>query len=333
MKKNKNAASSRKEKKTENAKEVPLKGEDLWRPLYPFQSHYLRIGGYSMHYIDEGPHSERNFAGKNSGSSSQSGSLPVLLFVHGNPTWSFYWRKLILAFREKYRVIAIDHIGCGLSEKPPEKEYPYTLERRIADLTAFIKKLNLQNITLVAHDWGGAIGLGTAEKNEKRFSRFVLMNTGAFLSDACPLRIRICRIPLLNRLLLQGLNAFSLAALRMATANPLHLDKGTRAGLIAPYSSWANRVAVYNFVQDIPLSEKHRSYQRLKEIQQDLVLFQEKPISLIWGMQDWCFTPEFLKKFLQFFPAAEIHRIEKAGHYVVEDAPEEIIAIMNEFLQ
>lgn len=332
MKKNKKSSSSHKEKKMETTNVIPLKGEDLWRPLYPFQSHLIRIGGFSMHYIDEGPGSDQNLNKKNMGSLHQNDLSPTLLFVHGNPTWSFYWRNLILAFREKYRVIAIDHIGCGLSDKPAEKDYPYTLDRRIADLTVFIKKLNLQNITLVAHDWGGAIGLGTAERNEKRFSRFVLMNTGAFPSDACPLRIRICRIPFLNRILLQGFNAFSLAALRMASADPIHLDKGTRAGLIAPYSSWANRVAVYNFVQDIPLSEKHRSYQRLKEIQQELFLFQEKPISLIWGMQDWCFTPEFLKKFLQFFPAAEIHRIEKAGHYVVEDAPDEIIQIMNDFI-
>lgn len=116
---------------------------DDWRSLYPFQSHEITLGGHGCHYLDEG-------------------TGPVLLLVHGNPTWSFYWRELVRAFRGRYRVVVPDHIGCGLSDKPAAKEYPYRLARRVADLGQLIEKLDLGQITLLAHDWGGAIGMGAA---------------------------------------------------------------------------------------------------------------------------------------------------------------------------
>ncbi|MDO5566874.1 MAG: alpha/beta fold hydrolase [Planctomycetia bacterium] len=319
-----------KHKKTTNqdrdsseATEKKLPQEALWRPLYPFVSRYMKIGGFTCHYIDEAPDDWRK----------DDDPRPTLLLVHGNPTWSFYWRNVILAFREKYRVIAIDHIGCGLSEKPPLKDYPYTLDRRISDLATLVQKLNLQNIVLIAHDWGGVIALGAAERSPKRFSRFVLMNTGAFRSDHCPLRIRICRTPIINKLLVQGLNVFTHAAARMATSQPGGLPKDIRAGYLAPYNSWANRVAVFQFVNDIPLSDKHRSWERLGTVEQELSLFRDKPVALIWGMRDWCFTPEFLKRFLQFYPGALVHRIEKAGHYLVEDAFDEVVATIADFIE
>ncbi|MCE5303191.1 MAG: alpha/beta fold hydrolase, partial [Planctomycetaceae bacterium] len=114
-----------------------------WRPLYPFQSREALIGGHRLHYVDEG-------------------RGPVLLMVHGNPTWSFYWRDLIGPLSKEFRVVAVDHIGCGLSEKPSPADYSYRLARRIADLNELIEKLDLREITLVAHDWGGAIGMGAA---------------------------------------------------------------------------------------------------------------------------------------------------------------------------
>ena len=115
--------------------------------------------------------------------------------VHGNPTWSFYWRNLILALRERYRVVAVDHIGCGLSDKPAAGDYSYRLAQRVADLGELVEKLDLRQITLVAHDWGGAIGMGAAVAAPERFARFVLMNTAAFRMSHCPWSIRACRIP------------------------------------------------------------------------------------------------------------------------------------------
>jgi len=285
-----------------------------WHPLYPFQSHEMILEGHHYHYLDEG-------------------QGPVLLMVHGNPTWSFYWRNLIQPLKKNYRVIAVDHIGCGLSDKPPVSEYSYRLAQRIADLSHFIEKLDLQKITLVAHDWGGGIGMGTAVAMPERFSRFVLMNTAAFRSTRCPWRIRACHIPLFGRFAVQGLNMFSRAALLMAVAKHDRMTPAVRAGLLAPYDSWAHRTAVYRFVQDIPLNTSHPSYQTLTNVEQGLPQFRQHPVCLIWGMQDWCFTPWFLDRFLEFFPQAEAHRLPDAGHYVVEDAHEQIVPLIQNFLQ
>lgn len=299
------------------------KPKEIWRELYPFTSRYLELdGALRYHYLDE-------CKGKKPGDPDRE----VLLMVHGNPTWSFYWRNLVTAFRHRYRVVVVDHIGCGLSDKPGEEAYEFTLERRIADLSALIEALDLRNVTLVGHDWGGAIGLGAACRHEERFKRLVLMNTAGFIGLPCPIRIGVCRLPVFGRLGVQGLNLFARAALRMALAPGHRLPKPVRQGLIAPYDSWHNRLAIYRFVQDIPLSEKHPSYKTLLNIEESLPLFRDRPICLIWGMLDWCFTPDFLKRFLRFYPDAEVHRFADAGHYVVEEAADRIVPILDTFLQ
>ncbi len=284
-----------------------------WQSLYPFDSHEITVDGRRYHYLDEG-------AGQ------------VLLAVHGNPTWSFYWRELVLALRGRYRLIVPDHIGCGLSDKPTRKEYSYRLAQRVDDLGRLIERLDLHEITLLAHDWGGAIGFGAAVAAPERFSQFVLFNTAAFRSAGCPLRIRICRTPLLGRLAVQGLNLFARATLRMATARPERITSQVRAGLLAPYDSWRHRTAIQQFVLDIPMNTRHPSYRTLAAIEAGLGQFRRRPVCLIWGMQDWCFTPAFLDRFVEFFPEAEVHRLAEAGHYVVEDAHEQIVPIVEGFL-
>jgi len=287
---------------------------DDWHTLYPFASHYVLVGGHRYHYLDEG-------------------EGPVLLLVHGNPTWSFYWRELVKALRGRYRVVVPDHIGCGLSDKPRADSYSYRLNQRISDLETFIEQLGLQRITLLAHDWGGAIGMGAAAGAPHRFRRFVLLNTAAFRSRRCPLRIRICRTPLLGRLAVQGLNLFARAATRMAVCRHERMTPAVRAGLLAPYDSWHNRIAIDRFVRDIPLHPRHPSYQTLAEVEAGLSQFRAHPICLIWGMRDWCFTPYFLGRFLGLFPEAEVHRLHDAGHYVVEDAHERIVPLVEAFLE
>lgn len=290
---------------------------------YSFDSHFLTLpDGLRYHYVDESPDDES--PGKES---------PVLLMVHGNPTWSYYWRNLIKKFRNQYRCIAVDHIGCGLSDMPDESTYPFTLERRIDDLVQLIEHLNLERITLIAHDWGGAIGMGTAVRIPDRFKQFVLMNTAAFRGTQCPIRIRLCRIPFLGRFALQGLNLFSWGMLWMAAANKKNITPAVRSALLAPYSTWHRRLAIYRFVQDIPLSPRHPSYATLQKIEESLPMFQKHRVCLIWGMLDWCFSPEYLKRFLQFFPHADVYRLEKAHHLVVEDAPEDVIAAITAYLK
>lgn len=288
-----------------------------WRALYPYESHFETIGGFRMHYLDEGP---------------KDGNKPTLLCSHGNPTWSFFFRSVINEFREQYRVVVVDHIGCGLSEKPSLKKYPYSLGRRGQDLIELIEKLDLKNIALIAHDWGGAVAMCGATQIPERFSKIILMNTAAYLSDRVPKRIRLCHIPVLKRVMLQGLNVFPRAATRMATAKGLAPD--VKAGLLAPYDSWRNRIAVCEFVQDIPLSPRHRSYEALKGTGERLNVFKDEQVALIWGVKDWCFPPEvFLDEFLKYYPDAYVKKIEDAGHYLLEDSPKETLASIREFLE
>jgi len=287
---------------------------DDWRTLYPFASHRRTIHGHGYHYLDEG-------------------EGPVLLLLHGNPTWSFYWRAMVLALRGRYRLIVPDHIGCGLSDKPGPRAYSYRLAQRIDDVVQLIEDLHLERIGLIAHDWGGAIGMGAAVAVPSRFSRFVLMNTAAFLMRRCPLLIRLCHIPGLGRLGVQGLNLFARAALRVTTERPERMTPAVRAGYLAPYDSWRNREAIYRFVMDIPLRPSHPSHATLTAIEAGLPQFRSKPVSLIWGMRDWVFTPQFLDRFLESLPDGEVHRLADAGHYVMEDAHEQVIPLVKAFLE
>jgi pimeloyl-ACP methyl ester carboxylesterase len=278
---------------------------------YPFASHFFDLDGLRYHYVDEG-------------------SGPTLLMVHGNPTWSFAWRNLIKPLSAHYRVLAVDHIGCGFSDKP--QNYNYRLAQHIANLERFVTGLDLREITLFGHDWGGAIGMGAAAAQPDRFSRFVLFNTAAFCSTRIPLRIAVCRTPLFGALAIRGLNLFSLTALRMAVAKPERMTPAVRAGYLAPYDNWANRVAVLRFVEDIPLAPSHPSYAALAKLEDSLPQFRNRPMLLVWGERDWCFTTDFLDEFKRRFPDAQTLQIPDAGHYVFEDAHEKIVPRVEQFL-
>ncbi|MBQ2822016.1 MAG: alpha/beta fold hydrolase [Thermoguttaceae bacterium] len=286
-----------------------------WRILYPFESQFLETpDGQRYHYLDEGPR-----------------EAPVILMVHGNPTWSFYWRNLVLALRKDYRIIVPDHIGCGLSARPTRSEYSFTMDQRIRDLSFLIETLDLRGITLLAHDWGGAIGMGTAGRLPERFSRFALFNTGAFRFKRIPLRIAVCRLPGFGRLAIQGFNLFARAAVSMAVEKPL--SETVKAGLLAPYDTWRNRLATCEFVHDIPMSPRDRSWKTLCETETNLAQFREFPVCLMWGMRDWCFTPAFMRRFQEFFPNAEVHPFQEAGHYLAEEKWEEMVPILKRFME
>ena len=257
--------------------------ETDWKTAYPYESHWSNCGGYRYHFVDEG-------------------QGEPLLMVHGNPTWSFYWRRLIDRLSPEFRCVVPDHMGCGLSDKPAD--YSYKLQTHIDNLVQLIDELDLHNVTLLGHDWGGAIGMGAAQARPERFKQFVLFNTGAFPPPYIPLRIRVCRFPIVGRYALQGLNLFSRAALRMAVADQSKLSLDARKGLLAPYDRWGNRVAVYGFVKDIPTSPKHPTWATLNRIEQQLDSFADRRVLLIWGMRDWCFTPECLRRFQRHFPSS-----------------------------
>ena len=289
----------------------PMTSRNGFESEYPFPSKFFDIDGVRMHYIDEG-------AGE------------VLLCVHGNPTWSFAWRSIVKDLSCNYRVLAIDHIGCGFSDKP--QDYEYRLARHIENLSKFVTGLGLEKVTLLAHDWGGAISMGTAARLPERFSRFVLFNTAAFRSQLMPWRIAVCRWPVLGAIGVRGFNLFARAALSMAISRPEVMTREVRAGLLAPYSNWQDRVAILRFVQDIPLSPGHPSYETLVEVEHGLTKFVDSPMLFVWGMDDWCFSPPFLVEFQRRFPKAESFPIEGAGHYVFEDARDQIIPRIRQFL-
>ena len=196
--------------------------------LYPFTEHHLDLDGLRYHYVDEG----------NVG----DGRSPMVM-VHGNPSWSFYYRNLIKAFSNSHRCIAMDHIGCGRSDKPSDDRYEYTLRRRIDDLTRLIDHLGLERITLVVHDWGGMIGMGWATRFPQRVERILVLNTAAFhlpRGSSMPLSLKLARTPGLGGLLVRGLNVFSLAANRLCV-NRRPMTPAVSRGYLAPYDSWRNR--------------------------------------------------------------------------------------------
>ncbi len=266
-----------------------------------------------MHYVDEGDR-----------------DAPPVLMVHGNPTWSFYYRNLVKGLSDQYRTVAVDHLGCGLSDKP--SDYDYCLQDHIDNLVSLVERLDLQNVTLVAHDWGGSIGLGALQKLRERFSKIVLFNTAAFPPPYIPFRIRVCRWPLIGKIGLQGFNMFAKAAITMATERSDGLPKEVAEGLLAPYDSWPNRIATYKFVKDIPLSSSHRTWEVLERIEAGLPELSSLPIRLIWGMKDWCFRPECLDRLVSHWPNADVTKFENGGHYIVEDEPEKVVTMVREFM-
>lgn len=283
--------------------------------LYPFEGRFLDLDGNRMHYLDEG-----------------SGD-PVVM-VHGNPTWSIYYRNLVQALRGTHRCIVPDHIGCGLSDKPGDDRYDYTLEQRVADLEALLDHLGVtENITLVVHDWGGMIGMAFATRHPERIRRLVVLNTSAFhlpKSKRFPWPLWLTRTPL-GAVLVRGFNAFAATAARVCCTRT-RMSRELRRAYCAPYDSWANRIATLRFVQDIPLRPGDRSYETVTEVEENVHKLKGKPLLICWGLKDFVFDAHFLRRWEETFPDAEIRRFEDCGHYILEDAAEEVIGLVRNFI-
>lgn len=287
-----------------------------FKKLYPFESHLHTIESFNYHYLDEGE------------------GEPVVM-VHGNPTWSFFYRKLISGLRDQYRCLVPDHMGCGLSEKP--QEYEYTLERHVKNLETWLEETlppvswNGGKVNLIVHDWGGPIGLLYAAMHPDRIKRIVVMNTSVFTAGTMPLRIRACRWSLFGEALVRMFNLFAGEATRVTTLKKM--PRAVRKGYLLPYNSWNNRVGVYNFVLDIPLESGTRTYDLFRKLEDNIVpLLGDKPMLIQWGAADWCFTKFFLDIWRERFPNAEVDTYE-AGHYLMEDAGGQILPRIQSFLK
>ncbi len=280
--------------------------------LYPYRPRRRRLAcGFEMSYLDEGE------------------GHPVIM-VHGNPTWSFFYRNVVETLKGGFRCIVPDHIGCGLSEKP-RRGYAYTLDQRIRDLGELVDSLEIDRFDLVVHDWGGAIGIGMALERLPKLRRLAILNTAVFVDSRIPKRISLCRAPLLGKVIVQGFNGFAGPAVTMAVARK-PLSGAVKRGFLYPYRSWGDRRAVYQFVKDIPMHITHRSFNRLLEIENGLLKLREVPVAIIWGGKDFCFSDHFMNRWKRFIPNATVIHYKDAGHYLLEDEPAKAVEALEQFV-
>ncbi|MBN2644702.1 MAG: alpha/beta fold hydrolase [Desulfuromonadaceae bacterium] len=285
--------------------------------LLPCHGRFLQLShGAHYHYLDEGQ------------------GEPVVM-LHGNPSWSFYYRHLLLALRPSQRVIVPDHIGCGLSDKPEDNAYTYSLSQRVADLEELLDHLGIQQkMTLVVHDWGGMIGMAYATRYPERIQKLVILNTGAFPLPATkplPLALKICRDTPVGSFLVRGFNAFSLAASWIG-CKQRPMPRALRCAYTAPYNSWRNRIATLRFVQDIPLKQGDPAWTEVNRVADSLHRLKDKPMLILWGEKDFVFDRHFLAEWKKRFPSARIHTWPDGGHYILEDASDEIVPLIQDFV-
>jgi len=282
---------------------------------FPAASARLSVGGLELAYVD-------------------AGAGPPVVLVHGNPTWSYYYRDLIAALPPAgYRALAPDHIGMGRSAKPSAADYPHTLSRRVADFAAFLDAVvPTEPVTLVVHDWGGAIALAWAVQHPERVARLVLLNTAAFPMPAgkrLPLPLQAVRTAPGAAAVLRA-NAFVRGATRLAVRRPL--PAAVRAGYLAPYDRPEHRVGVLEFVRDLPVRPTDPAHRLLARTAAGLARLADVPTLVCWGMRDFILDGDYLAEVERLLPGAEVHRFPDAGHWVLDDEPDAVRSLVLNFL-
>ncbi|MFT3897604.1 MAG: alpha/beta fold hydrolase [Thermomonas sp.] len=270
-----------------------------------------------MSYLDEGP---------------RDGEVVVML--HGNPSWSYYWRRLVSGLRDRYRCIVPDHVGMGLSDKPDDAHYAYTLQSRIDDLDALLRHLGIDGpVTLAVHDWGGMIGFGWALRDPSRVRRLVITNTAAFPLPAAkrfPKRLAMGRDSRIGGWLIRRFNLFARGAARLGTERKL--PKDVREAYAGGYDGWENAISTLRFMQDIPLGAGDAAWPLLKAVEAALPGYANRPAFIAWGLNDFVFDINFFDRFRAALPNAEAYVYGDANHYVLEDKHEELVPMIREFL-
>ncbi len=299
-------------------------------PDYPFQPRRIEVRpGIAMSCLDEGP---------------RDGEVVVML--HGNPSWSYYWRHLVLGLRDRYRCIVPDHVGMGLSDKPDDgggvrpplhpasARYDYTLQSRVDDLGALLGQLGVTGpVTLAVHDWGGMVGFGWALSHLPQVQRLVVLNTAAFPLPAdkpMPWQLSLGRDSRIGGWAIRRFNLFARGAAWLGTERSL--PAAVRRAYIAPYQGWAAAISTLRFMQDIPLREGDRAWPLVAEAGRRLAEFAGRPAFIGWGLRDFVFDRHFLDGFRRALPGAEVHAFEDAGHYVLEDKHEVLVPAIRGFL-
>jgi len=297
-------------------------------PDYPFTPQRFEVRpGIAMSFLDEGPRDGE-----------------VIVMLHGNPSWSYYWRYLVLGLRDPasgraYRCIVPDHVGMGLSDKPDDgihatPRYDYTLQSRIDDVDALLEHLGITGpVTLAVHDWGGMIGFGWALRDPSRIKRLVITNTAAFPLPAAkhfPKRLAMGRDSRIGGWLIRRFNLFARGAAAFGTVRRLPRDiADAYAGV---YDGWTNAISTLRFMQDIPLGEGDRAWPLVQAVEAALPGYADRPAFIGWGLQDFVFDRHFLDGFRSALPNAEVHAFQDAGHYVLEDKHEVLVPAIRAFL-
>jgi pimeloyl-ACP methyl ester carboxylesterase len=279
---------------------------------FPFKPRYLRSGDVRLHYVDEGPRDGR-----------------PLLFAHGNPTWSYLWRRQIADLSGRgHRCVAFDHMGFGRSDKPPHLRV-YSLQAHVDNALALVDALDLRDVLLVAHDWGGPIGLGALLQRRERLRAVVLMNTWAWeLPSFLPPFLREFRTEGLGEILALGGNLFVESipgGMARRDVDPVMME-----AYRAPFPDYWSRAGILAFQREIPLTERDRSAPLMGSIHERLPDL-EVPVLLVWGLRDPVFQRVFLDQWRELFPAARTVELEDAGHFLVEDRPEAVTEAIASF--
>jgi pimeloyl-ACP methyl ester carboxylesterase len=279
---------------------------------FPFRPRYLRTDRVRLHYVDEGPRDAQ-----------------PLLFLHGNPTWSYLWRRQIAELSKRgHRCVAFDHMGFGRSDKPSQLAV-YSLQAHMNNALALIDGLELRDVVLVAHDWGGPIGLGALLERRERLRALVLMNTWAWeLPSFLPPFLREFRAEGLGEILALGGNLFVESipgGMAQRDIDPVMMD-----AYRAPFPDYWSRAGMLAFQREIPLTERDRSSQLMGSIHERLHAL-DVPVLLIWGLRDRVFQPVFLDQWREVFPAARTVELEDAAHFLVEDRPDAVTEAIASF--
>lgn len=290
---------------------------------YDFADHYQEVDGHRMHYVDEG-------------------KGETILMLHGNPTWSYLYRHIIHGLRDDYRCVAPDHIGFGMSDKPPGVDL--SMRAHAARIDKFVTALDLRDVTLMVQDWGGIIGLAWAVAHKDRIRRLVIMNTTGFVPDPMQVgRMRpppwglallwALKIPGLGEVFVQGMNGFARYLIPFANHDTSRLSPEVMRGYLDVYPDWASRRAHLASVRQVPMTPLSPTWGLLQEIDRGLTGW-EVPTQLIWGMRDPVFVPWFLEGFERRLPNhAPSLRLPDAGHFLQDDTPEPIVACTRAFLK
>lgn len=274
---------------------------------YPFEHHYVHLRNGTMHYIDEG-------AGE------------VILFVHGTPAWSFLYREFVKTLSGNYRCIAVDHIGFGLSEKP--EKFSGTPEDHARNLSEFIRKLDLRDITLVVHDFGGPIGLAGAIDEPERIKRIVMFNTWLWETGSNPEARKVDKLinGSLGKFLYLRMNFSPRILLKQAFDNKKNLTKHIHKQYIRPFPNKNSRLALLNLAKSLVGSSDWYQEQWEK-----LSAISDKPWLILWGTKDRFITTDFLGRWMERLPHARVKEFD-CGHFVQEEKGDEALGAISEFL-